>query len=125
MIEKGLISHLSANSPTVGVDNRVWAVLAPADTAFPCIVYQKISEPELYYHGGRCISRPRIQLSIYADTYLEAKNVENALRTLLAAYQGIYDGRTVYSCFVENVTDGFEPNAKKYRVIIDVIFQYE
>jgi hypothetical protein len=125
MIEKGLITHLSTNSATIGVGDRVWAVLAPTDTEYPCVVYQKISEPEEYYHGGRCISRPRIQFSIYADTYEETKTIEHAIRDLLAAYQGTYDGKTVYSCFVDNVIDSFEPNLMKYRVIIDVIYQYE
>lgn len=126
MIEKGLLTHLKADTPTVAlVADRIWAILAPYDVSQPYITYQKISEPEDYHHGGRSMFRPRIQINCYSTTYLDVKNLETAVRNALAGYTGTYDSKTVYSAFIDNAIDGYETETKKYSVIIDVLFQYE
>lgn len=101
------------------VNGRVVPLFVPQDGAFPCVVYQKISGPRVHSLKGQSgLARIRIQISCWALSFPEAKQVCEAVR--LAIAKGIPGAE------MNDGPDDYEPDTKRYRVDTDVfIWQKE
>ena len=68
------------------VGTRVYPNDAPPDVTTPFIIYYEFATPrEQTMNCDIAVSKPRIQYSIYADTYADALAVGDALRSALTA----------------------------------------
>jgi hypothetical protein len=81
-----LMTALFADSGLAAVvSDRIYPNDAPSDAATPFIVWYEFATPrEQALDTTIAVSKPRIQWSIYADTYADALAVGDALR---AAFQ--------------------------------------
>lgn len=113
-----LYVHLVANCPAAG--GRVYPLTLPQGTTMPALVYQQVSGGRLRSHGGS-FGRPRWQIDCWASTYAEARTLAGEVESCLEAYRGAMGGEQVKISFVENEHDAYEPEARLYRVIVDVI----
>jgi hypothetical protein len=90
LIESALKSYLSSvPALTSLIGTRLYPVTAPTDVAKPYCVYFKVSPNESYTHDGPAYTEPRMQISIFADTYASAKAVESAIRTALHSWEHV------------------------------------
>jgi len=82
-----LYSSLSTDAGLAAlIGSRMYPDDAPADVVTPFIVYYQFATPrEQSMNCAIAISKPRIQYSIYADTYAGAMSVADALRAAFAA----------------------------------------
>jgi len=66
------------------IEDRLYPNGAPQDPVLPYIVYYEFATPrEQGFRNDIMVSKPRIQYSIYADSYAGALAVADALRAAL------------------------------------------
>jgi len=90
----------------------------PEDTAFPAVEYQRITgNRDKAMDGPPGLANPLFQISIYAETYSEAKELAEDVRQLLDGYSG----DDIQAAFIENDYDTHEesPGEGLYRATLD------
>lgn len=72
-----------------------------------CMTYQVITAPRDYVmEGADGVTRFRIQLDIYADTYEKVRNVRDALAAAMSgAFAVEFGGLKIKGCFIDNERD--------------------
>ena len=93
---------------------RVYPIVIPDTASLPAIVYQRISSvPVNSLDGDTGLDSVRIQISAWALTYKEAKNLSDTIRTTLNA--------SALKIITENDTDDYEPETKRFRTLTDYV----
>jgi hypothetical protein len=99
-----------ANSTAVTslVGTRVFPVVAPAEAVYPFVTWRRVAVQRLQTLSIP-VGLPRVTLdfSIYGATYDQARQVADAMRTVLDGYGGTVDNTVVHRASVENETDDF------------------
>jgi hypothetical protein len=93
------------------VDDKVYYAMAPQDTESPYIVLYKISGVRLHSHDGfSSLTDCRFQFSIFADTYLESKQIAQAIQAVLDGFKGVEEesGIHIQKCLYINEVDMYE-----------------
>lgn len=130
-VASDLRSFLLADATLTGlVGLRVHPAILPQSGPFPAITYQWTSGTRYQTSDGPVgLSRPRIQLDCWAETYLQAEAVFEALRRRLDGFVGVMGGSPgtpVQGVFFESERDGpYEPEAKLYRRSADFFVFFE
>ncbi len=132
MIEAGIVALLAADSGIAAlVGTRIYPVLVPETTAYPCLSYQVVSSVQQYTVDRRELGQKRIQFDCWANTYADAENLKQALRNALDVYSGtLTDGTRVLGTFREVEIDFFEANSGVsgnpgvYRRLCEYSFQF-
>lgn len=110
LIEQALMTQLKATAGLTSlVNERIYFVKAPQNVKNPYLVIQKISAVQAHTHDGNAnLSEARIQLSAFADTYKEVKDINAQIKSALDNFIGTMGGTGgvyVGSCFLDNETD--------------------
>jgi len=126
LIEQALMTFLNAQSGITDlVSTRIYFRKAPQDVAKPYLVLFKVSGIREHSHDGSShLAHPRFQLSAFATTYSEAKEIIAAVQAALQAYSGTMGGDGgvyVNGCFYEDESDFFETETSLYHVSADYI----
>lgn len=80
-----IFSLLSQAAPVVALlSTRIYPILAPQNTPFPYVTYQVISQTGNETMGCVLEDDARVQLSIFAKTYMEVWAISAATRQTLA-----------------------------------------
>jgi hypothetical protein len=115
----------------VGTDPgaRIHAIVLPATPTLPAVTYQRIANTPEFSHDGTAIERPRIQLTSWAATYSQAKDLAAAVRAVVAPPR--VDGTAGFSRTVGTVEiqrarlfverDFYDADTTRYRVQADYI----
>lgn len=106
------IGQAIAGLSSLGVVNYVRALEIQA---LPYIIVEKITSPRSQTHQGVDIYVvSRIQVSVFADNYIQAK-------TLAAEIYGLsgYSSNDVSNILLMNEQDMFDDEAKAYEVVMD------
>lgn len=106
------VGQAIAGLSSLGVVNYVRALEIQA---LPYIIVEKITSPRSQTHQGVDIYVvSRIQVSVFADNYIQAK-------TLAAEIYGLsgYSSNDVSNILLMNEQDMFDDDAKAYEVIMD------
>jgi len=126
-LEAGLYAALTKSGGRVAglVSSRVYPTMIPQEVPLPAIAYQRVSGPRDRYHNGAAgWARARIQLTIMAEKYAEAKTVVAAVRDLFP-FRGEFGGLVnVAGAWVENEVDGWGPQIEAPTVRLDLFFIY-
>ena len=128
---EGLVAFLEANVAAVG--NRVYPMVLPLGVIMPAITYSIVSVMRYRTLSGFSnLIRPRLQLSIWGESYQQAYELEEVVLALLEgnpaiqwADPGGVNETKVQSCFSDNELDGYEPQSGLYRMIVDFILMHE
>lgn len=119
MIEHALRALL-ATALAALVGERIYYVRASQDVETPYVVFFKVSGPRVHSHqGASLLANPRFQFSAFATTYLEAKQIIQAIQTALQGYTGISEGIFIQSCLYANEFDTYEVQTGLYHVAVD------
>ena len=104
VVRNALISDASFTS-TVG--HRVYANVAPADASTPFAIWRRASvqrEQTLSVPMG--VPKVRLDLQIYAETYITARKLADAARDILDGFGGSFDNTSVSRCSLDSESDG-------------------
>jgi hypothetical protein len=83
-----IFSLLSQAAPVVALlDTRIYPILAPQNAPFPYITYQVISQNGNETMGCVLEDDARVQLSIFATTYMQIWDISAATRAALAGVE--------------------------------------
>ena len=102
-----------------------WGRAPQTAPARPYVVLSRISGvPGYHMQGSDGLVSSRIQIDVYADTYIAAHNTGNAIVGVLSGYRG----GTIQGVFIDNQRDltgieGGDPN-ELFRQSIDVIVNH-
>ena len=121
MIEQALLSLLLNDDDLKSlVGGRIYYNCAPQDVEIPYVVLFKVAGPREHSHDGRShLAHPRIQFSVFADTYMAAKEVTQCIQNVLDGFQGESDGVQIQSCLYINEVDMYEPDIGLHHIASD------
>jgi hypothetical protein len=125
-IEEGLYAALTGNARVAGlVGERVYPEVIPQEAALPAMAYQRVSGPRPVGHGGGLgMGEARIQLTITAETYREAKAAAAAVRDLFPFVGELGGLVEVFAGLLENEIDGYGALIEAPTVRLDLWFLY-
>lgn len=109
-----LQSDLFTLLSTGGTDcaGRVYPGVAPDAPTLPYMVYSRINtNSENVLSGTSGLANTRMQIDIYAKTYVQAQTIARAVDTLMNGWN--YQNVSILS------QDMYEPDVKLHRVIAD------
>lgn len=101
---------------------KVYPSRLPQDVTLPAVMYRRISGQRIRsIDGATGLAKPRFELNAYAESYVEAKNLANEMRTLFDGFRGVIGAGTLVENIVfDNDQDTFDDDTGLERVIIDV-----
>lgn len=129
-IEQAILKELLADSGITGlIGERLYYVKAPQDVTSPYVVFFKASAPREYSHDGASeLARPRFQFSCFAETYYQAKQIAEAIRSVIEAFSGVMGGAggvEIGHCFCINESDIYEENTRLFHVAVDYLIWHK
>ena len=92
----------------------VYPLSIPEGGAFPCVVYQRISTPQIRSHEAVEMEHPRIQLACWGKTFAQAVVTAETVKTALDLNQ--IDFKLAVQ---EGELDLKEPESNLYRRVLD------
>lgn len=88
------------------VGDRVYPGQAPQDAGQPRLTYRQVSGPKGVTMGGPTdLSRPRVQIDIWAASYATARALSDTLSEVLHGFKGDWGSVRVQGSFVDNEID--------------------
>lgn len=107
------------------VNGRMFPLVIPEGVTQSAIVYQRISTRRYpTFEGDAGLITPRIQLDIYAPDYGQAKELAQAVVDEIESWDGTIgtdaEQVTGASALPTNEFDAYEPDTKRYRVMVEV-----
>lgn len=114
MIEKDIRTALLISGAVASiVDERIALLSMPEGEASPYVVYQLVAgNREGSMISGGCLRNGRFQISCFAQDYLEAKALAEAVQNAIEDYEG-FD-----SVFISD-RDLQDPTTKLYYVVLE------
>ena len=115
----------SAVAAKIGV--RMFPISLPQNVRYPAITYSQVSSVrERDLCGPAGFAHPRISINSWAETYLEARALADAVDDALYNFRGKFTptGVRVGSVRLENEMDQEEPDVEVYRVLQDYIVSH-
>lgn len=98
---------ISSADFTALAGHKVYANLAPAQASTPFVIWRRDG-----VRREQTLSRPlgvphvRIELQIYAETYIVARKLADSTRAILDGFHGSFDNTDVKHCSLEAESDG-------------------
>jgi hypothetical protein len=107
--EAVLRSALIANATVAGlVSNRVYPVVAPASAALPFVTWRRVAIRRQQTLGAPMgMPVTSVEYSIYGATYEQAREVADAMRSVLDGYGGTSNNTEVKQTSLEQESDDF------------------
>jgi hypothetical protein len=126
-LEVDLMTYLLAYTGLANlVGARIYPLRLPKEVTYPAITYMRISKPRTYSHSGDSnLSKPRIQFSCFAKTYLAALDVADQIVAALSGFKGSMSQTEIYAAFIQSQADMYEPDTMLYHIPVDVIIHYK
>lgn len=122
---------MSDASITSLVGYRIYPHLAPATATLPFLNWRRTAiTREQTFAGPMGVPRVSVEIAVFAETYLEARKIADAMRAVLDGYTGSFDNTIVRQTLLDseddNVVslDGSEvPNAYAVTQNYDILWQ--
>lgn len=126
MIEDGIVALLRADATVTGlIGNRIYPVIVPEPTVYPCLSYQVVSaSPEATLDSSDRGSK-RVQVDAWGTSYADCKRVLLAVRKVLHLFRGpLPDGTRALVIRHVLELDEFESDGRVYRSLADYQADY-
>lgn len=126
MIEQGLYNLLAGNTGlTALVGTRIYPVVVPEPTVYPCLSYQVVTASSSYTFDRKSHDAKRIQFDAWATSYSDCKTILHALKLALDTYSGtLSDGTRVLAAFSLQEIDQFESDGRIFRSLAEYTLEY-
>ena len=111
MIEAEIVQLLAEDAPVLAlVARRVYPLVLPQGTTLPAVTYQRISGiHEKLLDEPATLTRPRFQFTAHASTFLQARQVTNAVKAALNGRRAARSSTNIQHISVENEFDHYNP----------------
>ena len=126
-IASDLRTFLLADATLGGlIGTRLYPLKLPQDPTVPAMTFQWISGQRAHAADGAVgLASPRVQFDCWAETYLEAEAVFEALRKRLDGFRGTAGSSRVQGAFFETERDDYEDEGRLYRRSADFFIWHE
>lgn len=131
-LEEGLVTYLMQ---AAGVSDLIGSRLRPnklkQSDILPGVTYTVLSEFTQYGIAETSgLPTRRLQIDIWAETYLSAQAVYTKLRTLLNGYRGSMGDVVVQCCRIEDTRDAYVPDQQQddkgvHNISLDIALTFE
>jgi len=113
-LEQKLYTALTSSTLiTTLSSNRIYPLRSPQDSAYPHIIYTRISGERYNGLSGYLDSEhPTIQIDVYSTSYSQVKSISANIHTVL-------DATTTFKAILLSDSDLYEDAVDKYRVTAD------
>ena len=102
LADAALVALLGAFDGVASID---W-VIRPDFSTLPALTLEKISEPIEYNQAGSSPENmARVQIDIWAETYLQTLNISNRLTAYLNSYSGTFGSTRFQRIFEDSTRD--------------------
>ena len=120
-IQDGIYAFLIADAGVSAiVGTRVYPILMPQNPTFELITYQKISGVRgKQLSGTTGYARPVIQIDCWAESFLTAQTLADAVRSAVDGYSGLMGSDVVDRAQIMNEMDLYENETQIFRVSQD------
>lgn len=127
MIEEAVYTRLSGYAGLSAlVSTRIYpAGEVPQGAVKPYVTYQLISSPRNSVMSRDTVTRPRFQITAWADDYLDAKNVKEQVRLALQRFSGTVSGMVIQAVFIISEYDTFDEESRVNGIVQDFEINYE
>lgn len=97
----------AASGVTALVSTRIYPDMAPQNTTFPYIVFQKLqTQPTDTKEGVSKLDKILVQVDCYSNNYDNAHSLAASVRTALDRYTGTINGHVVDKIIFSNDSSG-------------------
>lgn len=118
-----LVAFLESNVPAL--TGYIGPLPLPQNPTLPALTYTQISKIRTYtYEGEAELWTERVQLDVWTTTYEQATSVAGAITSALSGYKGAMWNVDVEAAFIDNEIDGYEPDTRRRRKLIDTRISY-
>jgi hypothetical protein len=117
-----LTSHLGLSAI---VGSSIYPIAMPQGTVLPAVTYQRVSSPRVRGFGDNKGAVARVQVTAWAATYRDAKQVRAEIFDALEPTDGMYFDVTVRAVQCVNELDDYNPETKTYATALDFMIWYE
>lgn len=108
LLEQGLFSLLSGNSPQTTAASRIYPRL-PQGVTFPAIVYTRTGSSRMQSIDGNVgITDTTLMISMGAEDYSTVKTLADEVRTILHGYSGAWSTLKCHNCVLEDEFEELE-----------------
>lgn len=110
MIEAALLDILTNNAPlTVAVSTRIYLEILPERTTLPAVVYRVlITEHEDCQDGRSLLATSRVEIEVFGNTGLDARNTAELVRQALHGFTGTVGDRKIHAVIDWSSSELFE-----------------
>lgn len=109
MIEHALRSILVADSTVNSLaSGGIYYLTAPQDVALPYVVITLVSKIPYHTHTSSTLTKVRIQISCFGETYYQTKTLSAAVCAALNRYQGTSESVRIDSILLDTEQDLYE-----------------
>jgi hypothetical protein len=128
---KDLVAGCAGITARIGTNPmRFYPVRLPEPPiVYPAITYQYIDATGVYSHSGYSnVQDPRIQLTIWSQTYADGAAIAKAIRAEypvgLNAFKGTQSGVKIDHIFIVSGITDYEPTTKIHMRTLDLLMSY-
>jgi|TARA_R100000084_G_scaffold107957_1_gene69360 hypothetical protein len=101
-----LSTHVNLTNLT---STRIFPMVARVETAFPFVIYDVTGQtPTNYKQGVSTLDTTSVMISCYSETYSEACEIADIIRTALDRRSGTYNGVVIQSIKYDGYNDFFD-----------------
>ncbi len=123
MIETALNTKL--RQVITEVNNRVYPVKRPQDSLLPALAYRRVSGERTHSHQGYSgLARPRLQITVYSNSYGEAKTIQDKIKTELDGTSGTWGNTKIQSCLFAGEAENYTDDSGVDEVSVDFFIAY-
>ena len=124
--ESAIKARLETQTSNLSGASAVWAVQAPQDATRPYLVFEVTDEIPTNVMGTETTpTEAYFTVTIYADTFLQAVNVTNDVRTALDRFSGTAGSVVVQDIFYLGRDDFFSQPENTYERQLDFRMWFE
>lgn len=122
MLEQAIYSYISTYPGLIAlVGSRIYPLVMPQNPTYPTVVYSRVSRVYEKDLSGTAWNQSRMQFSVYATKYSDAKAVAEQIRAAFRDYKGEINGINIMLADVTNEIDLYEPDTALYHVLVDIL----
>ena len=109
-VGKAIFNILSNDSDVTALTStRIFPMVARVETAFPFVIYDVTGQtPTDYKQGVSSLDTTSVMVSCYSETYSEACDLADKVRTALDRKSGTFNGVVVQSIKYDGYNDFFD-----------------
>lgn len=125
-LEAALQGHLAAfPSITAVIGSRVYPLLLPQNVVYPAISYQRITGQTIQSNDGDSkLGYSRIQITAWAATYAESRELAAEIRTALIGFKGLMGAVWITGVTHEIDVDLYDNDTKTFYTACDYTIWY-